>query len=111
MSAGYHHLAHCERCQIRALLHRGLSKREISREFGWDSDTISRALSHNRGQRGYRHKQAHGKALSRHRGASAVTEAVTRRMVSLCAVDGTAVPLTDLQGIADMIRIAYHIRS
>ena len=77
MPTGYHHLAHCERCQIHALLHRGLSQREIARELGRDPGTISRELSRNRGQRGYRHKQAHGKATSRRREASAVPRKMT----------------------------------
>ena len=77
MPAGYHHLTHCERCQIHALLHRGFSKREIARELGRDPGTISRELSRNRGQRGYRHKQAHGKAMPRRREASRVPRKMT----------------------------------
>ncbi len=77
MPSGYHHLTHCERCQINTLLHRGLSQREIARELGRDSGTISREMSRNRGQRGYRHKQAHGNATSRRREASAVPRKMT----------------------------------
>ncbi|MDE0281006.1 MAG: IS30 family transposase [Gammaproteobacteria bacterium] len=77
MPSGYHHLTHCERCQIHALLHRGLSQREIGRELGRDPGTISRELSRNRGQRGYRHKQAHGRAMSRRRAASVVPRKMT----------------------------------
>ncbi len=58
MPVGYHHLTHAERCQIHALLHRGLSKREIARDLGRDPGTISRETSRNRGQCGYRHQQA-----------------------------------------------------
>ena len=77
MPTGYHHLTHCERCQICTLLHRGLSKREIARELGRDPGTISRETSRNRGQRGYRHKQAHGKATTRRREASSVPRKMT----------------------------------
>ncbi len=77
MPTGYHHLTHCERCQISTLLHRGLSKREIARDLGRDPGTISRETSRNRGQRGYRHKQAHGKATTRRREASSVARKMT----------------------------------
>lgn len=72
MPAGYHHLTYFERCQIHALLHRGLSQRAIACELGRDPGTISRELSRNRGARGYRHKQAQGKAVVRRHAASAV---------------------------------------
>ncbi len=72
MPVGYHHLTHAERCQIHALLHRGLSKREMARDLGRDPATISREASRHRGQRGYRHQQADGKATARRQEASAV---------------------------------------
>lgn len=77
MPTGYHHLTHCERCQINALLHSGKSQREIACQLGRDPGTISREMSRNRGQRGYRHKQAHGKATSRRREASGVPRKMT----------------------------------
>ncbi len=77
MPVGYHHLTHCERCQINTLLHRGLSQREIAHDLGRDPGTISREISRNRGQRGYRPKQAHGKATSRRHEASAVPRKMT----------------------------------
>ncbi len=58
MPTGYHHLTHFERCQIHARLHRGLSKREVSRPLERDPTTISRETSRHRGQRGDRHQQA-----------------------------------------------------
>ena len=64
MPVGCHHLAHGERCQINALLYSGLQQREIAQQFVQDPGTISRKMSQNRGQRVYRHKQAHGKAMS-----------------------------------------------
>ncbi len=77
MPVGYHHLTHCERCQINTLLHRGLSQREIAHALGRDPGTISREMSWGRGQRGYRPKQAHGKATSRRHEASAVPRKMT----------------------------------
>ena len=62
MSESCHHLAYSERCRIQVLLKRGLSKREVAREPGRAASTISREVLRNRGQRGYRHKQAEGKA-------------------------------------------------
>ncbi len=77
MPVGYHHLTHCERCQINTLLHSGKTQREIARQLGRDPGTISREMSRNRGQRGYRHKQAHGKATFRRREASGVPRKMT----------------------------------
>ena len=54
MPVGYPHLTHAERCPIHALLHRGLSKREMARDLGRDLGTISRETSRHRGLRGYR---------------------------------------------------------
>lgn len=42
MPEGYHHPDHGERCRIQVLLKRGLSKREIAREPGWEAGTVSR---------------------------------------------------------------------
>ncbi len=77
MLTGYHHLTHAERCQIHALLHRGLSKREIARDLGRDPGTISRETSRHRGLRGYRHQQADRKATTRRQEASAVPRKMT----------------------------------
>ena len=77
MPVGYHHLTYSERCQIQVLLQRGLSKREIARELGRDASTISRETLRNCGQRGYRHKQAQGKAKLRRREACAVPRKMT----------------------------------
>ncbi len=72
MPNGYHHLTHPERSPIFALKSTGRSQRQIAAQLGRDVSTISRELSRNRGQRGYRHQQAQGKATSRRRAASAV---------------------------------------
>jgi len=42
------------------------STRAIAFELGRSQSTIGRELRQNRGQRGYRHKQAQGKAQQRH---------------------------------------------
>ncbi len=77
MPVGYHHLTPAERCQIQARLYRGWSKREMARDLGRDPATISRETSRHRGQRGYRHQQADGKATARRQEASAVPRKMT----------------------------------
>jgi IS30 family transposase len=46
----------------------GESQAAISRALGFDTSTISRALRHNSGQRGYRAKQAHRRCQARRAG-------------------------------------------
>ncbi len=77
MPVGYHHLTPAERCPIHALLHRGLSEREMARDLGRDPATISRETSRNCGLRGYRHQLADGQATARHQEASAVPRMMT----------------------------------
>ena len=56
----------CEqRYQIKALLDIECTQTEMAQQLGVDKSTISRELGRNRGQRGYRSKQAHAKALDR----------------------------------------------
>ena len=77
MPTGYHPLTYSERCQIYAQLHRGLSQRDITHQLGRDPGTISWEVSRNRGKRGYRSKQAQGKAVSRRREASGIPHKMT----------------------------------
>ena len=62
----YKQLAQEQRYQIYALLKMGHNQTEISEVIGSHKSTISRELRRNCGLRGYRPKQAHFKALSRH---------------------------------------------
>lgn len=56
----------CEqRYQIKALLDIECTQTEMAQQLGVDKSTISRELGRNRGQRGYRPKQAHAKSLDR----------------------------------------------
>ena len=58
----------CEqRYQIKALLKKGHTQTDIARVLEVPKSTIGRELRRNRGQRGYRPKQAHQKALERRR--------------------------------------------
>jgi IS30 family transposase len=61
----YTHLTREERYQIYALKKAGHKQSEIANVLERSESTISRELARNRGQRGYRPKQAHNKAVER----------------------------------------------
>lgn len=61
----YQQLTQDQRYQISAFLKAGFSQSHIARELAVDKSTICRELKRNRGQRGYRPKQAHGFAQGR----------------------------------------------
>ncbi len=61
----YTQLTQEQRYQISALLKIGHNRTEIATVIGKHKSTISRELSRNKGQRGYRPKQAHRRALNR----------------------------------------------
>ncbi len=54
-----------ERYQIYAMKRAGFSQKAIADELGRNSSTICRELKRNTGERGYRPKQAHEKAIAR----------------------------------------------
>lgn len=61
----YNQLTQCQRYQIHALLKSEHNQTEIAETIGVHKSTISREVRRNRGQRGYRPKQAHQKAIDR----------------------------------------------
>lgn len=61
----YTQLTQGQRYKIYALLKMGHNQTEIATVIGSYKSTVSRELSRNKGQRGYRPKQAHHKALCR----------------------------------------------
>ena len=61
----YTQLTQEQRYQISAMKQIGRSQKEIAEELGVHKSTISRELGRNTGERGYRPKQAHEKALGR----------------------------------------------
>ena len=65
----YTQLTQEQRYQISAMLKTEHSQTEIAAEIGVNKSTISRELRRNRGQRGYRPKQAHRYAQQRRRKA------------------------------------------
>jgi IS30 family transposase len=65
MTKRYQQLTYEQRCQISVLIKSGLSQREIGAAVDVSQSTISRELTRNTGERGYRHKQAQSKASMR----------------------------------------------
>lgn len=63
--ASYTQLTQDKRYQIYAFLKAGFSQTDIAIEIGVHKSTVSRELSRNRGQKGYRPQQAHRKAIER----------------------------------------------
>ena len=61
----YTHLTQAERYQVEILLKAGHKQNVIARLMERDKSCISRELRRNRGQRGYRPKQAHTLARTR----------------------------------------------
>ena len=61
----YTQLTQAQRYQISAMKKIGHRQKEIAEELGVNKSTISRELRRNTGERGYRPKQAHEKALNR----------------------------------------------
>jgi transposase, IS30 family len=61
----YCHLSHEDRCQIAALLRRGVSQAEIARDIGVHCSTICRELQHNAQKTRYYHHHAQSLAKDR----------------------------------------------
>ena len=61
----YKHLTEDERYQIDDLLREGYSQRKIAQQLGRATSTLSRELQRNKGQRGWRPRQAQSKAVER----------------------------------------------
>jgi transposase, IS30 family len=75
------HLTHDERCQIHALLQADYSMRSLGKHLGVHHSTIVREIKRNKGQRGYRHKQASEMAQNRRTQASSVSHKMTAEMI------------------------------
>lgn len=85
----YNHLAEKERYQIYSLMQMGHSQKEIAEHLNRSPSTISRELSRNKGQRGYRPKQACGFALKRYKGkvSCRIIDSTWERVESLIQQD------------------------
>jgi len=74
MMRSYQQLTYEQRCQISVLKKRDFSQRNIAKAVGVSQSTVSRELSRNTGERGYRHKQAQEKTMQRRNAASKATK-------------------------------------
>src|SRR4249919_3573815 len=63
--SNYRRIMYEDRCQIYALSKRGASQESIAEVLGVSQSAVSREICRNRGQRGYRFKQAEAKAQAR----------------------------------------------
>jgi IS30 family transposase len=77
----YTQLTYEQRYQIKVLMKIGHSQKEIAETIKVNKSTISRELRRNRGQRGYRPKQAHRMAMERRGQARKRIDASTWRQV------------------------------
>src|ERR1019366_811816 len=77
-----------DRCQLHALVKRGLTQEEIAAALGFSQGTVSRELKRNRGKRGYRFKQAQSKTAHRQHAvrqiARKLTNVLRRRIERKC---------------------------
>lgn len=78
MSKSYHQLTEDERIEIYAMRQEGKTVPQMAKAMGRDRSTLYREVIRNSGQRNYRPKQAHSKAMERRelkRKATKMTEA------------------------------------
>jgi IS30 family transposase len=78
----YTQLTQDKRYQIYAFMKADFSQTDISSEIGVHKSTISRELKRNRGQKGYRPKQAHTMAVERRRQADKFVK-MTPQVISM----------------------------
>ena len=83
MMRTYQQLTYDQRCQIAALKKRKCTQSEIAAIIEVSQSTVSRELSRNAGSRGYRHKQAHGKAVLRREAAVKPTRMTPEMIASI----------------------------
>lgn len=83
MTKQYNQLAYEQRCQISVLIKSGMSQRMVAKAIGVSQSTISRELARNTGERGYRHKQAQGKAAQRRKEAVKPTRMIPAMIATI----------------------------
>ena len=74
----YRRIRYEDRCQIYALSKRGSSQESIAEVLGVSQSAVSREIHRNRGERGYRFKQAEAKAQARRRPKSRSRKLLSR---------------------------------
>jgi IS30 family transposase len=91
----YTQLTRGKRYQIRALLKAGFSQSEMAYYLRVNKSTISREIRRNRGDKGYRPRQAYEKALARRYAAL-----VTKQSISIFGlIKDRGVPFTSTCGV------------
>jgi IS30 family transposase len=78
----YRRIKYEDRCQIYALSKRGSSQESIAEVLGVSQSAVSREIRRNRGERGYRFKQAEAKAQANRKSVAskaASTKAMSAR--------------------------------
>lgn len=107
------HLSQPERCLIEALKSIEWSNKRIASKLGYHPSTIGRELKRNRGQRGYRHKQAQQLADTRaqkSRNARRIDAAVFKQVEQQLRQDHSPEQIAASQPISTT-RIYQHIRT
>jgi IS30 family transposase len=79
----YRHFGYEERCQLHALVKRGVKQAEIAATLGFSQGTISRELKRNCGGRGYRFKQAQSKTDCRQHDVRGRPRKLTKELTRL----------------------------
>ena len=87
----YRRIKYEDRCQIYALSKRGSSQESIAEVLGVSQSAVSREIHRNRGERGYRFKQAEAKAQARQaiRSKSRLRKSAQDDKWSFCLTAGT----------------------
>jgi len=104
----YTQLTHIQRYQIYALLNMGHPKTEIAETIGVHKATIVREIRRNRGQRGYRPKQAHQFAMERRGTAQKrISPADWGIINKLIALDWSPEQISGYLGKEQMLQISH----
>lgn len=106
----YTHLTQEERYQIYVLMKAGHQKQQIATLLGRSPSTIGRELRRNRGQRGYRPKQAQAMAEQRARASHArprITEAQWQAVATLIRQDWSPEQIADRARLEGTLAISH----
>lgn len=79
----YHHLRYEDRCQIYALKKNGASQSKIAKQLSVHRSTIGRELTRNKGECGYRYKQANAISANRREKAGKAKIKITGEVIDV----------------------------
>lgn len=104
----YTQLTHIQRYQIYALLNIGHSNTGIAQTIGVHKSTIGREIKRNRGQKGYRPKQAHQIAMERRdKAKKRISAADWEGIDQLIKLDWSPEQISDQLGKERMLQISH----